>query len=494
MRILNTNQGAIIDRSAERFSLSAIQQFLLGGVVVLAAAASLFFTNSLILLAALLGAAVVFAVVQNGVSSIFAFIVINVALTLRPHEDTIGGAPTMLDLLLGMVLAAIACYWIVRLRFLERQDLSHSLGQLLMALFVVWSVIVTSIGLFGDHTSLNNALREMLNLSPLLVLPIIYSRFVKLDSRAERWLFACVLISGLLMVGWNYFHMRSNMLRAYYLYQVKGAGLEDMLSGLLVLVATSLLMTVRSFWKTLPAMLLFLLGMLGIVICLSRTLYIAIFVCVAFVVWLGTRQERWRGIRRLIIAVCISIAVVIPIYFSSRAFRLLLVRYGLRFISSQHLGTDLSLRMRYTEWGYEWHNILQSPLLGHGFGAQFRVFDIVEHVNYWMSFSHSSYLYIIFKTGFIGASLFGGAYFSFLIKGFRLLRCGNFTVRTIIIIRASIVYLVATLICAYASPVLDSKTDLIWVGLIWGYFLVLERHLREQHASPLPILEEEWVE
>jgi O-antigen ligase len=274
--------------------------------------------------------------------------------------------------------------------------------------------------------------------------------------------------------------MRNHVLHAIYLYQMGRANSDDMLSALLIFAATSVLMTVKSFWKSLTALLLLMLGVMGVVITFSRTLYIVVIVCIALIVFLGNRKESWQGMRRLITAGLAGVAALIPFYYSSRVLRLMLLSYGFRFLSTQHLGTDLSLVNRYVEWKYEWQDILRSPILGYGFGGQFRTFSIIRFAHSWMTFSHSSYLYIIFKTGFIGGALFFGAYVSFLIKGFRLLRSDRLTQRTRIILRASMGYLIGMLIYAYAAPVLDSKTDLIWVGLIWGYLLVLGKHVNPQ--------------
>jgi O-antigen ligase len=463
------------------FQLSLRAQIATGIAIIAVLVGSFILSESLIPIAVILGAFVVFATVRNPVASLFAFIVINVFLTLH-GKDT--GEATGTDLALGVVIVLIMAYWLVRIRIFELDSMSTSKAQLLLFLFAIWSGVITMIGLFGEHTSFTNALREMLNLSPLVALPIIYSRFIKLESRAERLLFAGVLAAAIFMVIWNFLRMRSNVLHAVYLYQTGRGNSDEMLSGLLVLLATSLLMTVRGFWKAIPPMLLLMLGVAGVVMSFARTLYIVAILCMVVVLLLGNSEERWRGIKRLLTVGLATVIAVIPIYFSSRIFRLLLWNYGMRFISTQHLGTDLSLRMRYVEWKYEWLSILQSPILGHGFGAQFRIFDILWQDHSWMTYSHSSYLYMIFKTGFIGAGLFFGAYLSFGAKGLRLLKFNRLPVQSRILLRAGVGYLMAMLIYAYTAPVLDSKTDLIWVGLIVGYFLVIERHVQNKAFVP----------
>ncbi len=474
MQALALDSGNSFGENRGAFQLSLRAQIATGIAIIAVLVGSFILTESLIPIAVILGGFVVFATVRNPVASLFAFIVINVILTLRGRDN---GEPTVLDLALGIVLALIMAYWLLRLRFFERQSLSTSKGQLALVLFAVWSLIVTLVGLSGEHTTLNFALRELLNLSPFLAIPIIYYNFVEFESPSERWLILSVLLSGIIIVVWNFFRLRSNVLRAVYLYQTGRGNSNEMISGLIVLIATSILMDQKGFWKTLLAVLLLLLGILGIIISFRRNLYVGIIICMIGVVLLGDLKERRRGIKRLLVSGLCGIIGLLPFYFQSRTFRLLLMNYGLRFISSQHLGTDLSLRMRFVEWKYEWQDILQSPILGHGFGTKFRIFDIVRDVHYWMPFSHSSYLYMVFKSGFIGAILFLGAFFSILFKGFRLLKSHSLPLHAQIILRASLGFLFAILINAYTEPSLGAKTDLTWVGLIWGYFLVLEKNI-----------------
>jgi O-antigen ligase len=120
-----------------------------------------------------------------------------------------------------------------------------------------------------------------------------------------------------------------------------------------------------------------------------------------------------------------------------------------------------------------WAEIKASPLIGHGFGAQFHVFNTILGEHSWMGFSHSSYLYIVFKVGFFAALLFFAVFVMLLSRGVRLARAAAVPAKSRIIVRAGVGFLVAFLIDAYASPDLDSKVDVIWLGLVTGYFVTL---------------------
>lgn len=456
---------------------AAILLLLVGGLVV----ASPVFGYGAVL-ALLLG----ILLVRDPLYSILSFVVINVVLMIRPKANLPGAAPTPFDLALGLILAVIIGYWLLRIRLLEGDRLNSSASQLAISLFFVWAVIVTAIGFLDGNNSFPLALREVLNLSPLLILPILYERFIESDSSDERLLIWAVLIAGGVLLAWNILHIRNTLVHAVYMYETGRGSADQDLSGFLVLIATSLFMSRHRRKLLVPIGILFLGGCVGIIISLFRGLYIATAVCIIWMIFSGNAAERRRGIFRVAITVCSGSLVMIPLVAFSRVLRLLLLNYSHRFLSSQHLGMDLSLRARYAEWAYEWKAILHAPVFGYGFGSRWRVFDIILHFNSWMAFSHSSYFYIILKSGFIGFLLFFLAYFGFMLKGYKLLRSSAISETSRAVLRAGIAFLIFILIDAYTEPVFDGKTDLIWVGLIWGYFLALERSMK-LHSPTLEV-------
>ncbi|HEY3876448.1 MAG TPA: hypothetical protein VGM92_13315, partial [Candidatus Kapabacteria bacterium] len=261
-----------------RPALSTGLQYTLGILATLVLAGSFLLTGSLITFVALLGAALLLAICLNPVASIFAIIIVNVVLAIH-GKDSSTTASSGLDIVMGLVLVAIIAYWFVRIRLIERMPLSTTVGQLSLSIFAGWAVFVTAIGLLQPNSSLNDAIRELLNLSPLLILPVLYARSVPIGSKTEKWIFITVLISGVTMIVLGFFRMKSHIARSYYLFEIGRSNTDEMLAVLLALLGTSLLMSTRGFWKTLGAMVLLALGLLGVVISLGRTLYIAVIVC-----------------------------------------------------------------------------------------------------------------------------------------------------------------------------------------------------------------------
>jgi O-antigen ligase len=456
--------------------LSRGQQIAIGVSTVLALTASFIWAKSLIPLAAVLTLIAAVLIIRNPVAAIFAFIVSNMALEFRPKDMIHSGAPGLFELMVGLLMAGVLAYWLVRLRILNGQVLSESIGQLCMVLFSVWSVFVTAVMTNGPHTSFPNALREMIDFVPLLILPILYYRFVEHDSKLEWSIFAAVYFSGMILIVWNIIQLRNHLVQVVYLYQIGRGNTDETLAAFFVLLSVSCLMSVRHRWIWVLSALTLILAFIGVLISFRRNLYLATIASILVILPMGSKREFKRGIKVMLLITIFCCAGVVFLFYSSHLFHLLLLNYGLRFSSASHLGTDLSLANRYVEWAYEWQAILHSPILGHGFGSQFLTYSLIWHYSFWSTNSHSSYLYMIFKTGFIGATLFFIAYFAFLREGFLLLKAKGLTKQDYIITRAILGYLIVFLLYAFTEPALDSKTDLVWIGLIWGYFLVSKKY------------------
>jgi len=476
-----------MNTASERLlTLPKREQILLGLGLVVLLVVPIMMTESLIPIGIVLAAAIAYAVIRNPVGSIFAFTVINVLLTLRPKQQLAGDAPTILDLGLGIILTGILFYWIVRFRIYEFGTLSTSVGQILLYLFSIWAVFVTLLGFVLDQNPFITGLREMLNISPLLILPVLYERYITPDSKTEQLLFATILLAGIVVIIKGVFDIRSNILEVAYLYQLGRTPFFEALPGFLALIAVSILMWSRNLKMVWGYSALLLFACVGVIITFSRNLYVATLVSIVIVLLSGSADEFLRGSKRLMLTLVAAIISMIPVYLTNRVFRLLLVHYGLRFLSTpRSMSSDLSMLNRYAEYHDVWQTILHSPLFGYGFGARFRTFEIIRHFHKLVGFTHNSYLYLAFKIGIPGMLLFFLAFFIFLYKGFKLTRSDKLTPTSRIIVRASVAFMILYLIYAFNAPILDSKTDMVWIGIIYGYFLALEQKLRKDNDAKL---------
>ncbi len=462
--------------------LTLREQVLLGLGVVLVLITGFVTAQSFLVSAALLALFAVVVVVGNPIAAILSFIGVSVFLSIRskPTTTEAGGA---IDAILGLLLISICAYWVIKFRLIERRTLNFSLAQLLLAMFLLWGILVTVFAVGANEADSTTGVRELLNLSPLFILPILYERFVETDSRAEHLIFAAIVCSGLVVLVANILMLKNHIAAAYYLFETGRGNLDIPLAPFMILIAASYLMYETRAWKAAFAIVFLLVESVGVVASVSRNMYIATPIVIAVVLLLGTPRERMRGMKRLLVAGAVGLLVAVPVYLRSRLVRLLIANYTRSFVSAQKASTDLSLLNRFAEWKGEWLGIQDSPIIGHGFGSQFRFFDIIQHHHHWSPFSHSSYLYIVYKTGFPGGLLFFAAFALFMIKGYRLARSRSLAPRTLITIRAGFGFMIIILFCAYLGPVFDTKTDMVWLGLVWGYFLAVERSERLSKSS-----------
>jgi|GEM_PF-3377142 len=476
---MSADNIALDSPSNRLLALPIRQQVLLGAGIVLALVLPFLLTGSLLGYEIVLICIVCLVVVSKPLPSIIVFILFNVLITFT----SLGEAErvSIEGVLFGAGILLLLLIWTLRIRVIESQSLSRSRPALFLNLFWVWAAITTCAGLvFGNN--ILDGLHELHNLSPLFFLPILYEYYVQTDSTSERVLFRSVLVIALVTITWNIIHFRSNVLQSITLNEVGRANTDETLSCLMIFISGSFLMSAQKIKTIVLSSVLFILGLTGLLVSFRRSLYISSVLCVIALLFLGFRGERRRGFVRLSVIMAFTAAAATPIVYSIRVIRLLLMNFGLRFLSSQHVGTDISLLDRYAEWRDALMAILHSPILGYGFGGLLQHLVLENGLTRHQPFMHNSYLYIFFKTGFVGGFLFFVAFGLFLIKGFRLCRSMELNWFHHSLVRAAFVYLILILIGCITDQYLEHRPALVWIGLIWGYFLALEAKLRSNVA------------
>src|SRR5207253_771419 len=118
-------------------------------------------------------------------------------------------------------------------------------------------------------------LRELLNLTPLMILPVLYEKFQRPDSKAEHLLFALILAGGVIIIFRDILTARSRFLDSLYLWQVGRANSDDTLSGFFVLVGVSMMMSLRRRLFFILSLIMVLFAAAGVAVSFSRGLYVA---------------------------------------------------------------------------------------------------------------------------------------------------------------------------------------------------------------------------
>jgi O-antigen ligase len=223
--------------------------------------------------------------------------------------------------------------------------------------------------------------------------------------------------------------------------------------------------------RRIPLILLLAISTFGVIISFARTIYVGTLFGLFLLFWLSDSKQRWNYVKLALGTLTTAAAVLIPILQRSRVLALLAQNYLHRFTSSTNLRTDRSLMSRYVEWDHIWKAITDSPLLGQGFGAVYTFFNILTYSHEVRSYSHSSYLYILFKTGIIGGALFFGVFGIAIAKAWMLARDKRSSPKVRLIAQVCFASLIAFLIDCQTAPVLVSKTDSLWIGIIFGFLI-----------------------
>ena len=153
----------------------------------------------------------------------------------------------------------------------------------------------------------------------------------------------------------------------------------------------------------------------------SRTVWLAIGLALAVVFVLANRRDRVRLL--LFGASGFALVLVGGLILFDDLFLLVLTGLFERFAS---IGTanqsDISMINRFYEWRTVWEYILESPLVGHGFGVPYRFYNVIYHITESKTFVHNTYIGLLYRHGLIGLLLvlavLGGAF----VRGVYLVR------------------------------------------------------------------------
>lgn len=453
--------------------LSPRLQWIWGLGLAVFVVASIIVTGTVLAPFVLVGIAICSYAVLRPVAALMSFILVNVLTTLTALGSGAEHQVSAVGYALGFILLTLIIYWTLKLRVFEWDRLVRSRVMAMLLVFVVWALVATVIGLANGNDP-STALRDILSFSPLVFTPLMYERFVRIDSQAERRMFWMAVGIAFVTLLYNISRVRSTAINAAGVTNVARGNSDETLSCLVMLVSASFLCSARSVRTAIVSGLFFILGVVGLMVTFRRTLYLAVIISLLLIFFLVGRAERRRGVGRLLAVGVTMLGVLGWVVSHNRVIKMLLVNYGLRFTSSSHFRNDISLLDRVAEWRDAVQTSLRSPVFGHGFGAQFRHFVLELGYDRQQGFTHNSYLYYVLKTGFLGAILFYSVFFLFIYKGFQLARRTDLSLYQKIIVRAGLAYLVLLALGAYTDTYLEHRPALVWTGLIWGYFLALE--------------------
>lgn len=153
----------------------------------------------------------------------------------------------------------------------------------------------------------------------------------------------------------------------------------------------------------------------------SRTVWLAIGVALAVVFVLSSRRDRVRLL--LFGAAGFTSVLAVGFLLFDDLFVLVLTGLADRFASIGGASeSDISMINRFYEWRTAWGYILESPLVGHGFGVPYRYYNIIYQITEHKTFVHNTYIGLLYRHGLIGAVLVLGFLGGAFVRGVHLVR------------------------------------------------------------------------
>ncbi len=378
------------------------------------------------------------------------------------------------DLLMGAIIGGITLSWGLRFLLIERASVTYAVPQLLGALYLMWGLFTGLGGILWWNNTFNDWAREFLIQCPLLILPLLYSRFFEADTETERQLHRVVFFTAIAMMCASVFKYVLILTTSAYAYQI--GRLADEPSAAMIMIFLSVAFALYQI-KWVPMLVQIGLGVFSFAILLLsgyRTLWAAAAIGVITLIFMVRQEQRRNAIRYLTYLSGSLLAIGTYLFFAVKLFNIYVMMTWDRILSSTQLSTDPSLVNRYIESDAVKSTIANSPIVGFGYGSQYQTFDWLLGYSYNTGFSHNGYYFVALKTGLIGFSLIFTAYIWFMVKAFKMARDLSESFRTRAIASVAFCYLASQLIANSTLNIFGERKVMMWVGLSWAFILSRE--------------------
>jgi O-antigen ligase len=405
-------------------------------------------------------------VVRSGMVALYTFIVVVLGLNFRIREIR-GTDP--IDLLAGAAVFGILVIWSARIWLIERDQAAFETPQIAVNAFLAWGMLTGLVGMVGWNNALNHWLRETSIFAPLVIVPLLYVRFIGNDVRNEQRLLKVLLLIAVLTMLWTIGKYASNVAAAAYAYQIGRSQMDASgpMAVFLACVATVMYRQRRSNAPIVVALSLLSFGM--VILSGFRTLWVTLALGVVVLFLTCRSPERKPGLRLLVILGFILLAIGTTLFFTVPIFKVFVMMNVERFTSTTQVTTDASLVNRYIEWESFVRYIERSPIAGYGLGSHFQIFDWLLGYSYYTGYSHNGFIAVLAKTGIIGFLLLYGAYAAFLMRALKLSRDVGQPDRIRAIAATIFSFMLIHLVINNTLNVFGVRAQVLILGLSWGF-------------------------
>lgn len=329
----------------------------------------------------------------------FGLLLVSFALVLSPNDGI-----ELHEVIFYLCYVSFIGLWFVCHLFVYRTPFLRSKEDAALFLFLLTGT--SSLGLTVLHQGdFVVAAQEWM---PMTVLALYFP--LKEQCRKDRRMpFSLAIAFGILAAV-----LLLKNIYAYYVDLYSAVDLRGIMSGrerdnerlfmVMTLGMSVLLLYARNARHRLLAGGGFLFFFLGVVIGLSRTLWVSFALGLGVIFLLMDRKYKLRLI--LFVVAGLAAASLLAYLLLGNIFGLVMTGLSNRMASLSTATTeDVSMVNRLVEWETAMALIKQSPIIGHGFGVRFHYYSLVYDFTQYTSHIHNTALTLLYQHGIVGLGL-----------------------------------------------------------------------------------------
>ncbi|MFK7844482.1 MAG: O-antigen ligase family protein [Rhodothermales bacterium] len=377
--------------------------------------------------------------------------------------------PTLaiLEMVFHAYLIGYLIYWFVSRSFFYKQTVLKDAADWLFFLYLVYTTCTLYLTIvFGGKIAI--AISEWV---PMTVFAIYFpiKEACYRHENGVRIILGSVCALALILVALNFYEYYTDLTSAVELWRIAE---ERVRSNELLMMTMVIGLGVHVVYAPSNKYRLFALALLipfaaGVLITQSRSLWVATALGggITFLVSEGKQRRRL-----LLLGTGGLLAILfIGFIFLNEYFLLVFTSFLDRFSSLQTATSkDISLINRFSEWSAAWEAIKLSPVLGHGYGVQFRFFDLTREVTMVKSHIHSVYIGVFYRHGLIGLGLIGTFYLMSIKKAFFLVKFQGTSFQDKLLAIGALSCLVSISLAATTESLLLVDPGTITIALVTG--------------------------
>ncbi len=387
------------------------------------------------------------------------------------------GAFTIYDALMGAYVVGLMIFLGVRRLAGGPRYGVASPQYLLFVIYVVWISAVGLSNLFTTEVTLEWWIRDLRLLAPLLIVPALFLGMDLSSTRDRRIFFGAMVLNFIISFFISVIRLRSSFLEVTYLFEVSYGLINGLNGPFMFLMFLNLYLSEKKKRRSFYFLVGIVISLIAVALAHNRTFWVITPIGAILTFFLSDREQRRTALKLLVKLIVLFGSIGFICYLLFPLFRILVELFFSFFLSSSNVKTDASLVGRYIEWRHIWQAILDSPIVGHGVGSRYHTFNWFAGYYYDSAYTHNGYLGILQKGGLVGFVLLFGCYFGFIVKGWKLMRNSSIASWQRSLLRAGFIVLCLLLLATNTANIFAHRDLLMYIAIIWGYFLYIERSL-----------------